>query len=76
MSTRYWVIMVSKDHMQRGVEHGFAQANHGKAASLRRMHTGDGVLFYSPKMKYDSKEVCQSFTALTGIIANSYASTS
>jgi hypothetical protein len=64
MSGRYWVIVVSKDHVQRGVENGFMQANHGKAASLRRMRKGDGVLFYSPKIKYGGNEPCKCFTAL------------
>jgi len=64
MSARYWVIVVSKDHVQRGVENGFTQANHGKAASLRRMRKGDGVLFYSPKIEYGGNQPCQCFTAL------------
>jgi hypothetical protein len=64
MSAQYWVIVVSKDHVQRGVENGCTQANHGKAAALRRMRKGDGVLFYSPKIRYGGNESCQCFTAL------------
>ena len=46
---KYWIIVASKDHLQRGLAGGFIQANHGKAAPLKRMHVGDWVLFYSPK---------------------------
>jgi hypothetical protein len=67
MRARYWVIVVSKDHVQRGMEHGFTQANHGKAASLRRMRKGDGVLFYSPKVAYGGNERCQCFTAIGSV---------
>ncbi len=67
MSTRYWVVVVSKDHVQRGVENGFTQANHGKAAALRRMRKGDGVLFYSPKIEYGGNEACQCFTAIGSV---------
>lgn len=63
MNTRYWVVVASKDHVARGVENGFLQANHGKASSLRRMHQGDGVLCYSPKVEYGGNEPCQCFTA-------------
>lgn len=31
---RYWIVVVSKDHMQKRVESGFMQACHGKASPL------------------------------------------
>ena len=68
MSTRYWIIVASKDHVQRGFAGGFIQANHGKAAPLKRMHAGDWVLFYSPKAEYDKSEKLQCFTAVGKII--------
>lgn len=34
-----WIIVASKDHLQRGIEGGFIQASHGKAASLNRCFT-------------------------------------
>jgi hypothetical protein len=61
---KFWVIVASKDHLQRGLAGGFIQANHGKAAPLRRMHAGDWVIFYSPKLEYDKPEKLQCFTAI------------
>ena len=59
-----WVIVASKSHIQRGVSGGFVQANHGKAAPLRRMKPGDWALCYSPKLEYSGQEKCQAFTAI------------
>jgi hypothetical protein len=41
MSTRYWMIVASKDHVEVGVKQGFAQACHGKVSPLKRMQPGD-----------------------------------
>ena len=59
--------MASKDHLQRGLDGGFIQANHGKAAPLKRMRPGDWVLFYSPKLEYEKPEKYQQFTAIAQI---------
>jgi len=64
---KYWIIVASKDHLQRGLAGGFIQANHGKAAPLKRMHAGDWVIFYSPKLEYDKPEKLQCFTAIGNI---------
>jgi predicted RNA-binding protein len=64
MPTRYWVIAASRDHVQRGIEGGFTQANHGKAAPLRRMQPGDKIVFYSSKAVYGEDTKCQCFTAI------------
>jgi hypothetical protein len=61
---RYWVIVASKNHVMNGVRWGIAQANHGKAAPLRRMQVGDGVLYYSPKLEFEGNEKLQAFTAI------------
>ena len=58
------MIVASKDHLQRGLAGGFIQANHGKAAPLKRMHTGDWVIFYSPRVEYEKPEKLQCFTAI------------
>jgi predicted RNA-binding protein len=65
---KYWIIVASKDHIQHGLAGGFIQANHGKAAPLKRMHAGDWVIFYSPKLEYDKPEKCQSFTAIVRVV--------
>jgi hypothetical protein len=65
---KYWVIVASKDHLQRGVAGGFVQANHGKSAPLKRMHNGDWILFYSPKTEFEKPEKLQCFTAICKLI--------
>ena len=50
MTSKYWIIVASKDHVMRGVTLGFAQAGHGKRSGLARMHKGDMVVYYSPKV--------------------------
>lgn len=64
MSARCWLIVASKNHVQNGVNWGIAQANHGKAAPLRRMQVGDGVVYYSPKVTFEGNEKLQAFTAI------------
>ena len=64
MSQRYWIVVVSKDHLSRGIEGGFMQANHGKEAPLKKLKPGDWVIFYSPKQTYGGKEPLQAFTAI------------
>jgi hypothetical protein len=65
---QYWIIVASKDHLQRGLAGGFIQANHGKAAPLKRMHAGDWVVFYSPKLEYERPAKLQCFTAIGRVI--------
>lgn len=59
-----WINVVSKDHVMRGVDGGFTQANHGKPHMLRRMKKGDRIIFYSPKTTFDGGVPLQAFTAL------------
>ena len=66
--TRYWVIVASKNHVLRGVQAGIAQANHGKAAPLKRMQVNDGVLYYSPKVEFEGNEKLQAFTAIGHVV--------
>ncbi len=61
---KYWIAVVSKDHVTKGVEGGFAQAGHGKSAPLKKMKQGDWLIYYSPKMSLRGEEKCQSFTAI------------
>jgi len=62
--SRYWVVVVSKDHIQNGIRAGIIQANHGKSAPLKRMQVGDGLLCYSPKVEFGGNEKLQAFTAI------------
>jgi hypothetical protein len=65
---KYWIIVASKDHIQCGQAGGFIQANHGKAALLKRMHAGDWVIFCLSKLEYDKPEKCQRFTAIVRVV--------
>lgn len=61
---KYWVTVVSKDHIKRGVAGSFMQANHGKSGSLKKLHANDWVIFYSPKVTYEGDEKLQAFIAI------------
>ena len=61
---RYWINTVSLEHVQRGVEGGFTQADHGRDTRLRRLRAGDQIAFYSPRTAMRSGESLQQFTGL------------
>ena len=60
----YWIGVVSRSHVLRGVAGGFAQMNHGKQAPLKRMKAGDGLIYYSPRESYPDGVPLQAFTAV------------
>jgi hypothetical protein len=66
---RYWIVVASREHVMLGVEGGFMQANHGKRAGLARMHAGDGIVYYSPKVSFGKNEPLHAFTAI-GTVAD------
>jgi EVE domain len=59
-----WINTVSRDHVRRGVRGRFAQANHGKPDTLRKMAHGDWIVFYSPKTALEGGEPLRAFTAI------------
>lgn len=61
---RYWLAVASREHVLRGVSGGFCQVCHGKDAPLRRMAVGDGIAYYSSKVRMNEPEPCQRFTAI------------
>jgi EVE domain len=61
---RYWIGVVSHEHVLRGVEGGFAQVCHGKAAPLKRMKQGDWLIYYSPREGMMEGAPIQAFTAI------------
>ena len=65
----YWIGVVSKSHVERGVEGGFAQFNHGKAGPLERMQPGDGFVYYSPRTDFPAGDPVQAFTAIGRVAA-------
>lgn len=60
---RYWIAVASAEHARRG-KAGFMQVNHGKAAPLRRISPGDGVVYYSPTETFRGKDKLQAFTLI------------
>jgi predicted RNA-binding protein len=60
----YWINVISKDHVLRGVSGGFTQAGHGKNTGLKRLKSGDWIVFYSPKTAYGNGDMLQAFTAI------------
>jgi len=69
-NTKFWIIVASKDHVSKGVEGGFAQACHGKSSPLKRMKSGDFIIYYSGKQIMAAAEKCREFTALGKVIDN------
>jgi hypothetical protein len=65
----FWIGVASYEHVQRGVESGFAQLNHGKRTALARMHQGDWIIYYSPRTSYPSGTPMQAFTAIGQIMS-------
>lgn len=62
--TRYWIGVASHEHVQRGVEGGFAQVCHGKIGTLKDMSKGDWLIYYSPTFTFGGKDPCRHFTAI------------
>lgn len=60
----YWIAVASAAHVRFGRAGGFMQVNHGKAAPLRRIRPGDGIVYYSPTTVLGEKDGLQSFTAI------------
>ena len=61
---KYWIGVVSKEHVMCGVAGGFCQVCHGKAAPLNRMKKGDWLLYYSPTLRMGNTQKYQAFTAI------------
>jgi predicted RNA-binding protein len=61
---RYWILVASLEHVKLGVTGGFAQAGHGKRSGLARMHAGDRIIYYSPKVEFGGTEPLHAFTAI------------
>lgn len=64
MAIRYWLGVVQRDHVLRGVAGGFAQVNHGARGPLEWMGPADGFVYYSPKTAYPDGDPLKEFTAV------------
>jgi predicted RNA-binding protein len=65
---KYFIGVVCREHVRKGVKLGIAQVGHGKRTGLARMHKGDWLIYYSPNLGMDSKEPLRAFTALGKIV--------
>ena len=65
---QWWIGVVSRSHVLRGVDGGFAQLCHGKANPLRRMGVGDWLVYYSPKTDMSAGAPLQKFTAIGRVV--------
>jgi hypothetical protein len=63
---KFWIGVVSKNHVEKGMSLGIAQVGHGKRPPLARMREGDWLIYYSPYDSYlaKDKEVLQAFTGI------------
>jgi hypothetical protein len=61
---KYWINTIAREHVMRGVEGGFTQANHGSPRNLKRIGKGDVMVFYSGKTSYPDGDPYQKFTAM------------
>jgi len=62
-----WLGVVSRTHVMRGVEGGFAQVCHGKAPPLRRMRQGDWLVYYSPSFEMGGAPL-RAFSAIGRVV--------
>ncbi len=62
--TKYWIVVASKDHVQKGIHEEIMQTCHGKATPLNRMQKNDYIIYYSGKSSLTESIKCQEFTAI------------
>lgn len=67
---KYWVGVVTKDHVTYGSQHGIVQIGHGKRSGLARMDAGDWLIYYSPRGAMASTVPLQEFTAIAQLPDN------
>jgi hypothetical protein len=41
---KYWINVISKDHVLRGIHEGITQSGHGKKTPLKRMKKDDWII--------------------------------
>jgi hypothetical protein len=46
MSTKFWIGVASKEHVENGVKLGICQFCHGKIGPAKRLQKGDFVIYY------------------------------
>lgn len=61
---RFWIGVVSRDHVRAAVAGGFIQLGHGKRGPVEGLAPGDWIALYSPRTGLRSGEPVQAFTAI------------
>ena len=64
---KYWINVITKDHVLTGMAGGFMQANHGAETNLQMLREGDLVFFYSPGTLFRAGQILQAFTAVARV---------
>ena len=67
--TAFWIGVASHDHVRAGVEGGFCQLAHGKAAPVARLQLADRIVYYSPRELMAGGAPVQAFTAIGEVLA-------
>ena len=68
MTTRYWIVVASRDHAMVGQSSGFVQACHRKKGPVSRIKADDWVVLYSPKIQFEGAMPCQAFTVIGRLV--------
>lgn len=61
---KYWIGVISADHVNIGKQNGFCAFSHGKRQPVEKMNKGDLFIYYSPKTAIEGGEPVQCFTGL------------
>jgi hypothetical protein len=64
---KYWISVISRDHVHAGMAGGFTQANHGAQTNLQLLREGDVIFFYSPGTLFRAGTILQAFTAVARV---------
>lgn len=67
-STKFWIGVACKDHVENGVKWEICQFGHGSIRPSKLLKKGDFVIYYSSKISMESSELYQKFTAIGQVI--------
>ncbi len=61
---RYWIAVVPKAGVERGLAGGFAMFAHGRHDAVKRTSPGEWLAYYSPRTLLKGGEEVRAFTAI------------
>lgn len=64
MTTRYWIGVASRDHVEAAENGGFCQFCHGRDAPVHQLSEDDGIVYYSPREHMKDGAPLRAFTAI------------